>query len=144
ISRSSLMTRNPDTPWPACVGMRPAEFFGSLPVIPRINLALGSDVPARLGGFLGQPIITQGHHWDLRNGLGVLSRSARLINSIGQVHWMDMKSIAEFNYFSRLRESVLDVRMYSRRIRITLPSGVTHLSVQRPWLPSHGEEDLML
>ena len=138
------MTRNPDISWPVSVGMRPAEFLGDLPVFPRVDIKLSSDLPSRLAGFLGQPIIPVGHHQDLRSGLEVLSRSAQFINSIGEVRWMDMKSISELNYISRVTDSLLEVRMESRRIRINLPHGVTQLAVRRPWLRSNAGEELVL
>lgn len=139
ISTGSLMTRNPMMTWPLSVGMSPAEALGTLPVIPRVNIELGSDLPVRLAAFLGQPIIPVGHHEDLRSGLAVLSRSARFINSVGRVRWLDMKAISESNYSSRRQGAVLEVRMYSRTICVKVPDDVTHVVVRMPWLRAEGE-----
>ena len=94
ISTGSLMTRNPTTDWPVSVGMGPAEALGTLPVIPRVNIEMSSDLPVRLAAFLGQPIIPVGHHDDLRSGLAgtdsvgahyQLSRARTLAGHAGHV-----------------------------------------------------------
>jgi hypothetical protein len=126
--------------WPLSMGMSPAESLGTLPVIPRVNIELSSDLPVRLAAFLGQPIIPVGHHEDLRSGLAVLCRSARIINSVGRVRWLDMKAIAESNYQSRPQGAVLELRMYSRAISVKVPDDVTHVIVRRPWLRAEGED----
>jgi hypothetical protein len=135
ISRGSLMARNPGVTWPVSVGLHPAEAFGGgLPVIPRSSIRADSETHVRLALFLGQPAIPVGHHDDLRGGLDPLRRIARRINSAGNVLWTNMTEIALMNYMSRRKQDVLHVRMYSRQIRVQVPSGVTQLLIERPWL----------
>jgi hypothetical protein len=140
ISTGSLMARNPSVAWPASVGLAPAEKLGTLPVIPRSGIEAGTDVPSRLAAFLGQPIVQVGHHDDLRNGVGILSRASQTINSLGTVEWMDMGSISELNYFSRVRGRVLELKMYSRRIRVTVPANISQVLIHCPWLTEGGSE----
>jgi hypothetical protein len=145
ISRGSIMAHNRDTAWPATVGLNLAEFLGSgLPVIPRLRMSRDSVFEILIAAFLGQPIIPIGHHEDLAGGLDLLGELAELINSIGDVQWLDMRSIARSNFCTRRQGEVLHVKMYSRKIRLSVPAGVTHVSLHRPWLESGEWEGLAL
>ena len=133
ISLGSLMARNPEMAWPASVGLNTVEFLGGgLPIIPRFNIRSDAAAYARFAGFLGQAVIPVGHHDDLRHGVESLQHIARLINSFGDVRWCDMTTISETNYHSLRDKDVLFVKMYSRRIRLQVPAGVTQLCVE-PW-----------
>jgi hypothetical protein len=135
ISRGSIMATNPNTRWPLSVGLHPAEFLGAgLPVIPRFRLKRGCEIEMLLAAFLGQPVIPVGHHQDLAGAL----------NSIGEVRWMDMKSIARSNFCTRREGEVLHLKMYSRRILLKVPQGVNKLCVNRPWLNEGVSEGLTL
>lgn len=142
ISRSSLMTRNPDHAWPLTAGLTPAEFFGrGLPVIPRFNLLAAPELRARIAAFLGHGLIPVGHHEDLSGGHSVLHDRARLINSLPEATWMDMERIALSNYWTRPahggpNSEKLEVRMYARTISLQVPPGVTELTIERPWMAS--------
>ena len=139
------MNQNPGTDWPASVGLNPAEFLGAgLPVIPRFRLKRGCETEMILAAFLGQPVIPVGHHQDVAGGLDLLAELSGSLNSIGEVQWMDMKSIARSNYCTRLEGEVLHVRMYSRRILLKVPLYVSQICVERPWLNDGTAEGLTL
>jgi hypothetical protein len=142
ISRGSLMGRNPGVDWPKTIGLSVSEFLGGgLPVIPRFNIRFdkNSEFSALLAAFLRQPIIPVGHHSDLADGLGVLNKLSSWINSIGNVRWSDMQSIAHTNFCTNRAGALLNVKMYSRRIRLTVPESVTQLVIHRPWVSDNGE-----
>lgn len=144
ISRSSLMGRNPNAVWPISVGLNPAEFFGSgLPIIPRFHIQWDSTY-VLFSAFLGQPIIPMGHHDDVGDNLELLQRMADLINSMGEVSWVDMKSMARTNVSTRRAGNTLHIKMYSRKIRLKIPEGIKSLQIHRPWLNENGEEELVL
>jgi hypothetical protein len=145
ISRGSLMNRNRELTWPTTIGLNVSEFLGDgLPIIPRFNIQLekDSEFNALLAAFLGQPIIPVGHHDDLARGLDLLSRLAGLINSTGEVQWLDMKSMSRTNFCTHQAGVDLHVKMYSRRIGLKIPDGVIQLHLHRPWLGSHANESL--
>lgn len=145
ISRGSIMHHNPGTAWPASVGLNPAEFMeAGLPVIPRFRLKRGCETEMLLAAFLGQPVIPVGHHEDVAGGLDLLVELAGVLNAIGDVQWMDMKSIARSNYCTRRDGEVLHVKMYSRKILLKVPEGVNQLYVHRPWLNDGVSEGLTL
>jgi hypothetical protein len=144
ISRSSVMGRNAGTAWPLTVGMTPAEFLGDgLPVYPRYNIRWDDTYPI-FAAFLGQPIVPVGHHEDSADGLALLRRSAELINSFGEVRWMDLESIARTNFITRRSGGILHIRMYARSISLVVPDGVEHIAVERPWLQNSLPEELVL
>jgi hypothetical protein len=144
ISRSSLMVRNPNVVWPITIGLNPAEFLGiGLPIIPRFNIRWDPTYVI-FAAFLGQPIIPVGHHDDLAGGLDLLQQLAGLINSVGEVRWADMKSIAQTNFCTCREGDILYVKMYSRKIRLKVPDGIRHLCIQQPWLTGDGGEGLIL
>jgi hypothetical protein len=125
--------------------MNPAEFLGAgLPVIPRFRVKRGCETEMILGAFLGQPVIPVGHHEDVAGGLDLLAELAGLLKSIGEVQWMNMKSIARSNFCTRREGDVLHVKVYSRKIRLKLPQGVNQLCVHRPWLNDGASEGLIL
>ena len=149
ISRASIMGRNSRLSWPVTIGLEVSEFMGGgLPIIPRFNIRLdrGSEFSVRLAAFLGHPIIPVGHHNDLRKGLGLLSKLAALINSLGDVQWVDMKAITETNFctLEDADSNLLNIKMFSRRVRFRIPEGMTSLRIIRPWLGLEAKESLEL
>lgn len=141
-SPSPLMAQNSAAMWQMVGGLMPAEFIGDgLPVIRRFNIR--SDARnTRFSAFFGRPIVLAGHHGDLADGLGLLEDLAAVINSIPGVQWMGMKAIAETNFSRRREGDTLQVKMFSRRIRVKVPEGVQRVSVQRAWLSENQEEGL--
>jgi hypothetical protein len=146
ISRSSLMSRNPDVTWARSIGFRPAEFLDKgLPVIPRFNMAADPQMRVRFAAFLGQPIIPVGHHDDLKDGLDIIHRIADVVNSIGDARWMDMSRISQTNFQTSRENGVLHVRMFSRRVQVRIPPDVGQICIDRPWLDgTDGNERVML
>ena len=144
ISRSSVMVRNPGTDWPITIGMTPAEFLGDgLPVYPRYNIRWDDTYPI-FSAFLGQPIVAVGHHEDSADGLDLLRRTAELINSLGEINWTDLQSIARSNFVSQRRGEVLQLKMFARTVDLVVPEGVERISVERPWTTNHRSEELVL
>jgi len=141
ISRWSLMNYN-RTQWYPTIGFNIGEILGdAFPIIPRFKLAYEREVDIYLAAFLEKPIIVVGHHDDLKGGLGIMSDFAQRINSVGEVSWVDMKEMARSNFCIRREGEALHVRMHSRRIRVTVPEGVTRVAVQRSWPgDSHSEQ----
>jgi len=144
VSRSSLVARNPNVVWPITLGLNVAEFLGGgLPAILRFDIRLEySETTVLLAAFSGQPIIPCGHHQDFADGLDFVGRIASLVNSVAEVQWMDMQSIAQTNFCRRQEGEVLHIKMYSRKIRLKVPKEIKTLWVQRPWLHGNGEEYL--
>jgi hypothetical protein len=93
---------------------------------------------------LGQPVIPVGHHDDLANGPDLLKTLAELINSLGQVQWHDMQTIAQTNFCTRRDGEVLNLKTFSRRIRVRVPTEVRSLSIHRAWLDDKLGEGLTL
>lgn len=145
ISRGSLMARNPGIHWPSLVGLQPAEFLGGgLPVLPRVAIRADLQTRLRCSMFLGQPLVLVGHHYDVRQGLDLLATIAGWAESLTGVRWTDIGAIARENYRTRRDRDILDVKMYSRKIRLEVPAEVTRLRVHRPWLREACQESLTL
>jgi hypothetical protein len=121
----------PDAAGPL-VGWHPADFAGQLPVILRHPL-LSRDAPELvLRAYLDQPLILYGHHEDVATGLDVLSDAAADVNRLGETRWCSVGEIAATNFESRRDGAELIVRPYARRIRVEVPDGIEHLSLQLP------------
>ena len=48
--------------------------------------------------------------------------------------------MSESNYLSRRQGGVLELRMYSRTIRVKIPDDVTHVVVRMPWRRAESED----
>lgn len=145
ISRGSIMHHNPGSVWPLAMGLNPTEFMGAgLPVIPRFRMHSDCEINLLMAVFLGQPVIPVGHHEDVAGGLDLLAQLAGTLNSIGEVQWMNMKSIARSNFCTRRNGNVLHLKMFSRRIQVKVPPGINQLCVHRPWLGDGASEALEL
>lgn len=143
ISRWSLMHYNPTYEWRPTVSLNIAEFLGgAFPIIPRFKLAEEREVDIYLAALLEKPIIMVGHHDDLRGGLDILKKFADRINSVGEVKWVDMKSMARSNFCTHENRDELHIKMYSRRINVQIPAHVKNIFVQRAWLKSDETETL--
>jgi hypothetical protein len=142
ISHWSLKSHNGDREWIESIGLEMAKVVAGLPVIPRFKISSDCQTNIVLAAFLNQPVIPVGHHGDVAGGLNLLEELAAFINSIGDVQWMDMKSISRSNFYMRREGQTLHVRMYSRLIRLRVPEDVTQLSIERPWLKGAEGEGL--
>jgi hypothetical protein len=133
ISRSSVMIRNPGTQWPLTIGLTPSEFLGDgLPVYPRYNIRWDETYPI-FSAFLGQPVVPVAHHEDSANGFELLRETAELINSLGDVQWTDLQTMARTNFLARRDGDILHVKMYSRIVSLLVPEGVSRITIDRPW-----------
>jgi hypothetical protein len=142
ISRWSLMNYN-RTKWYSTIGFNIAEILGdAFPIIPRFKMAYEREVDIYLAALLEKPIIVVGHHDDLKGGLGIMADFAQRINSVGEVSWVDMKEMARSNFCVRTEGDSLHIKMYSRRIQVTVPEGITKVVVHRPWLGKGQSEQL--
>jgi hypothetical protein len=143
ISRGSIMAHNKDKAWPRSVGLHLAEFLGTgLPVIPRFGLAPGCQTEILLASFLGQSLIQIGHHEDIADGLDLLQSIAELINSLGDVQWTELGSIARSRFSSQRQGSLLHVKMYSRLVRFIVPADINEVCIGRAWLKAQDTEGL--
>jgi len=133
-NRWSLWQHNPPETLPANFGLGPADFFGGLPVANRFrfksSICGGEFLVAAL---LGQPIIPYGHHQDFAGGMEHVRETLNIINSL-PVRWMSTRQIFESNYASYVDAGTLHVRLYSRRVKLVLPSGITTIRIE-PALP---------
>jgi hypothetical protein len=131
--RQDLLHRyNSDKEWADAFGLGLSELVAGLPVIPRFALTHDCQNDCLLAAYLDQPIIPVGHHEDVADGLQLFEEIAGFINSLGKVHWLHMKDIARLNYQTRNEGNLLQVRSYARIFNLTVPSGVTQISIHRP------------
>jgi hypothetical protein len=114
----------------------PTEFVaGGLPNIAREHLgAPRDDLPFR--AFLGQPLVLYLHHEDLHDGLDVLADAASDVAACGAARWSSVGDLAETQLTMRIAGDTAFVRLFSREARMSLPEGITKLSVE---LPEHDE-----
>jgi hypothetical protein len=134
VSHGSVWTGNPDADWTISLGSLPAVNVAGLPVIPRFGLDRKPENGVLLAAYLGQAIILVGHHWDLADGLDILSSAARFINGLGAVTWCDMATIARNNYRFRIQGAVMHVQTFSRVTTVNVPDGISQLELEVPWL----------
>jgi len=141
ISRPFPWLARPPHPWlvhpegsSSSVGWHTAEMIeGGLPVL----LRRGMDDPVEdlaLRAFLDQPLIIQGHHADVREGVDRLTEIATMVNSLGDVHWQSLAEIAASNFTTRNTDDLLDVRMFTRRCELPIPEGIRRLRIEVPTL----------
>jgi hypothetical protein len=132
ISSGSLRHHNAGCPWSSSLGLRMAEIIEGLPVFPRFRLNREAKNTILLAAYLGQPIVPVGHHQDVADGLDILAELAQFINSLGQVQWGDMESIARSNFLMRHDGDLLCVRPYSKRFQVAVPARMRGISVEPP------------
>ncbi|HQH73078.1 MAG TPA: hypothetical protein PK360_13480, partial [bacterium] len=116
----------------------PAEMVvGGFPIIPRFCMLSFPYDEIILRGYLDLPLIFAGHQWDLAWGLDILTERADQTNSLGPVRWMSPADIARTNYATRRNGCTLQIKLYSRRVRVPIPDGVNAIEVTTPLV--HGE-----
>jgi hypothetical protein len=119
----------------ALAGWRPADLTpGNLPVLLRHPLSDQNCSPAELvlRAYLDQALILYGHHDDLADGLGVLSRRTTEVNRLGHARWSSLAEIAATSFEQRRDGNLLRLRPYTRRIAAEVPDGVTHVVIEPP------------
>jgi hypothetical protein len=118
--------------FPIHFGLSPVSFLGGVPTLRRWDLHYGL-APLRIAAFLGQPIIPYGHHQDCAGGVEVLAKVADTVNSWGPTRWTDPVSILRGQYRTKRDGELLHVQMWSRRVQVRVPEGVSYLIVHVPF-----------
>lgn len=139
VSHGSVRAANPGAAWVTQLGAASVPVIEGLPVIPRFALQGCTLEQVLLSAYMNQPIITVGHHWDLADGLDVLAEAARVINTLGPVHWADMDAIARAGYRQRLKGSTLEIVSQARKFRVKIPDKVTEVVLRSPELAQSDE-----
>jgi hypothetical protein len=85
-----------------------------------------------LRSYLDQPIILCGHVSDFSDGLEPLERAAELVNQAPLVRWGSLGDIAAMNFESRRHGDCLEIRPFSRRIKVRVEPDVTTIALRRP------------
>lgn len=120
------------------IGWYPCDFVsGGLPVITRRGLT--TDFVLR--AFLDQPLITYFHQSDLNSGLNELCDIADRVNNIGDVKWGSLDTILRSNYAVKHTDSLLRVKMYSRKVEVCAPDHTNEISVQLPMTKAEAFND---
>ena len=132
ISRGSLRYFNPGAVWSTRVGLQPAEWVGGLPVFLRFRMSRDADNDILLAALLRQPIIPVGHHGDVADGLEILAQLSAFINGLGEIKWGSMSELADGQYSWFEEGDTLILRMYSRRIQVTIPERIKWIKVEPP------------
>lgn len=118
---------------PPSFGLLPVSFpAGGFPMLRRWDLRYGL-APLRIAAFLGQPIIPYGHHRDCADGLGQLAKIADTVNSWGRTTWTSPESILRGHYRTKRDGELVHVQMWSRRVRVRVPEGVSCVAVHVPF-----------
>jgi hypothetical protein len=103
---------------------------GPLPVLQRFNITR-EDCQNQIiiAAFLGRPIIPVAHHDTFADGYAAVERTFATINSLGDVRWVGPSEMLNQSYLKMRENGNLWVKLYSRRIQVTVPEGVTKLGV---------------
>ena len=142
ISRGSLHRHNGNAKWLRTLGMRATDIIGGLPVFPRFPLSGSCHNSILIAALLHQPIIPMGHHEDVAEGLKLLADLAEYVNSLGTVHWAGMERIACVHYARRFDGGTFQIRMYTRRVEIPVPEGISHILPYGPRMHEAESESL--
>ncbi|MFM2067289.1 MAG: hypothetical protein RLZZ584_2198 [Pseudomonadota bacterium] len=94
VSVGSLLACNPGQPWTRNIGFAPIERIEGCAVLQRWSLTAVTHDVLLAAAYLGQALILRAHHQDLRHGLDVFGDAARFINSLGEVQWADLGTLA--------------------------------------------------
>lgn len=127
ISFGSLYKANRERDWVVPMGIGSSTIVSGLPVFNRIHLSMNFTNEIFLAAYLNQPIIPNGHHWDLKDHLETLRSQVEVINSLPDIYWGSMQDISSLNYLAKAEGEELKVKILSRRIIVTVPSGIKSL-----------------
>jgi hypothetical protein len=129
VSHGSVRTGNPEAEWVVSLGAFPGMIVSDLAVIPRFALSRSMKNQILLAAYLNQAIIPVGHHWDLSEGLDILSSGAKIINGLGEVIWGNMTTLVRSNFRYKIEGSVMQVWLFSRLVWLNIPEHVTAVEV---------------
>lgn len=130
VSFGSLNKANRGRSWTLSMGLGPSTPVGGLPVLNRIRLSVDHVNEILIAAYLGQPIVPNGHHGDLKDRLELVRSQAKIISGLGGVSWASMRDIARAQYLMRVSGEELLIKPLSRRIRIVVPDGIGHLRIE--------------
>ena len=137
---SQFIRFNRGKPWPASLGTGSLDVFPQgLGAIPRLVMSEHWRADVMIAAFLRQPVVLAGHHQDLRAGLGFLAEFAARVNRLGNVRWSNPSEIARSRFISRREGSSWVVRLGARTVECRVPSGVTQVVIERPWIQDETE-----
>jgi hypothetical protein len=123
-------------------GLKLAEIAsGSAPVIPRFRLDSSCEDAIVISAFLNRPIIPVGHHHTASDGPELLTHTAGIINSLGEVSWGGPEMMLRSNFRTFRQDTTLWVEPYSCRIQLTVPPGITHVGLHLSKNNSDGYSD---
>lgn len=144
-STELLVQHNPQTTWPASVGMDMSEILGAgLPALPRIKMSADWKNEVLLAAFLGRPIILAGHHQDAADQLQLLAEFAGVINSLPAATWASPQDIIRSNYKKFRNGNALFLKLYSRAVHFEAPTGVNEIFINRPWVGTEGAGETLV
>ena len=129
VSNGSLVYHNKSADWLKTIGIREYDVVRGFPILPRFRLSKDCHNSILLAAVLNQPIIPVGHHHDLEEGLEILRETSGFINSLGTVHWMDLKSMIRSQYACKFSNSTLNIRIYSKRIEVPIPKSIDRVVI---------------
>lgn len=144
ISAGSLRAHNPGQAWTRSLGFEPAETVEGCTVLPRWSFDAASEMTLLTAAYLGQPLILRGHHHDLKDGLDVFRRFARIINGLGDVRWGSLARLSRLSFRQRIIGRTLDLQPLSARLDVEIPEGVDELCVQSSQGPWEGADAELL
>ena len=137
---SQFINRNRNNGWPASFGSSPVDVSPQgLCVIPRLIMSRDWRADVSIAAFLRQPIVLVGHHQDCLTGLELLSEFAARVNGLGNVRWSSLSEMARSRFTSRREGSSWVVRLGGRAVDCHVPSGVTQIVIERPWILGEAE-----
>jgi hypothetical protein len=139
ISPGSVRGANPGAPWTGSLGLHPSAIIGDFPVMPRFRLDARCEGAILLAAYLDQPVIPVGHHWDLAEGMGLLEKTADIMNGLGGVVWGDLATLSRCSYRRRIEDGCLWLRPYARFLRVEVPEGINEIRIEAPWLQESGD-----
>jgi hypothetical protein len=126
----AVLVTDPTTRFPERNRFEPAAFSAeAFPLIRRFPLHLTPEA-ATLAAYLNQPIVIACHAQQAANGLSRFERAAAEVNSLGDIQWMSLEGIALTNFESRVDGDQLILRLFSRRVRVVVPSHISLLIVE--------------
>jgi hypothetical protein len=130
ISFGSLFKANRGKGWVTPMGLDPSTIVSGLPVFSRIHLSMDHTNEIFLAAYLNQPIIPNGHHWDLKDRYEMLRAQVEVINGLTDVRWGSMQDIVGMNYLAKTDGDELKVKILSRRIILTVPPGINRVRLE--------------
>jgi hypothetical protein len=132
ISSGSLRYHNKSAKWTLQIGMKPCDVIAGLPVFSRFALSENCHNNILISALLHQPIIPRAHHKDVAEGYHILDDLSIFINSLGNVTWADMETIARSQYASRVDGNILHIKMLTHHIEVPIPDSVNLISIEHP------------